>query len=298
MAMLDRLETITGSHPMATRTAPSKLGSPTGWPTLDLSIEGMLPSGVTEVFGEESVGKTSLVGSFLRAAQGQGARVALSATECLDLKYLEALGVNLSSLTVIRAGNLEDLLYLSRCFLDQEGAVLAIDSLTALYPSEEDARENFLHWNSCILDFLQYGYHNMPVGNVALAVNHVRTKKSVYGKYMNEKESAVRELGKYFTSRLELSRTDVSETSYTQVVNVVANDRVRPGFVCTLPADKGTGVRLDQDYLRAAVRLGFVKTNGVWYRDGDKVLGQGLVEAAKEFWHSPLWWKLHHAMYG
>ncbi len=113
----------------------------TGSLTLDIATGvGGIPRGrVTEIFGPESSGKTTLSLHIIAEAQKQGGAVAfIDAEHALDIAYAGQLGVNVDDLMVSQPDNGEQALEIAEVLI-RSGAVdvIVIDSVAALVPKAE-----------------------------------------------------------------------------------------------------------------------------------------------------------------
>jgi len=243
--------------------------------SLDLCLGGGVPSGITEIYGEESVGKTGLIGHLIARSQQLGLWVMLCSGEFLDIPYFIRLGVDVGNL-VVASGDLESIRDLVGRFLSRSpGRIAIVDSLSALQPTREDPGA----WNEAVYEFLQMKVANQ---SALVVVNQVRAKRSVDPdkKLTSGTESSARWVHDLYDARIELSRRDVHEESYTMVANVVANSQARPAVWVELPAVKGAGVDVRLDRLRAAVRAGIIRQKGPRFYLGFKHIGLGEEEAA------------------
>src|SRR5689334_5163881 len=114
---------------------------PTGAINLDAAIGvGGIPRGrVTEIFGPESSGKTTLALHVVAGAQRQGGAAAyIDAEHALDVEYAKKLGVNVDDLLVSQPDTGEQALEITE-ILVRSGAVdvVVIDSVAALVPKAE-----------------------------------------------------------------------------------------------------------------------------------------------------------------
>ena len=113
----------------------------TGNPTLDLALGvGGVPRGrITEVYGPEGAGKTTLALSVIAHAQRAGGTACfIDAEHALDLAWAATAGVDLSRLVVCRPECGEQALQVASLLL-ASGAldVLVVDSIAALVPKAE-----------------------------------------------------------------------------------------------------------------------------------------------------------------
>src|SRR5881296_3429981 len=114
---------------------------PTGAINLDAAIGiGGIPRGrVTEIFGPESSGKTTLALHVVANAQRQGGAAAyIDAEHALDIEYAKKLGVDIDNLLVSQPDTGEQALEITE-ILVRSGAVdvVVIDSVAALVPKAE-----------------------------------------------------------------------------------------------------------------------------------------------------------------
>jgi recombination protein RecA len=117
----------------------------TGNPTLDLALGvGGVPRGrITEVYGPEGAGKTTLALSVIAHAQQAGGTACfIDAEHALDLAWAATAGVDLARLVVCRPEHGEQALQVASLLL-ASGAldVLVVDSIAALVPRVELAAE-------------------------------------------------------------------------------------------------------------------------------------------------------------
>lgn len=237
--------------------------------SLDSGLGGGLISGVAEVFGEESVGKTALTGAMMRAAQNQGKLVVLVAGEYLDGPYLQMMGVDLWNVITVRGRWATPVLKSVAGLLEsQDNVSLFIDSATALRPSDDYPgawMKTMYEWVSDLPNVLRHQ------SNVVM-VNQVRAKKSVDAKkfFAGGSDSVARKMVDMFDARLEVSRSNVDESSYTMHVNILASSFGAPARVVDLPASKTHGVDLRRDLVRAALAAGVMSRAGsAYYLDGE-----------------------------
>ena len=127
---------------------------PTGAITVDVATGiGGIPRGrVTEIFGPESSGKTTLVQHIIAEAQKQGGVAAfIDAEHVLDYEYAKKCGVNVEDLYISQPDTGEQALEIAEALV-RSGAldVVAVDSVAALVPrSELDGEMGDSHgWSS------------------------------------------------------------------------------------------------------------------------------------------------------
>jgi recombination protein RecA len=287
-AVVGRMEEILGRSYNEERVVKSAVAVRTMIPRLDLALYGGIPSGVTEIFGPESSGKTALLGSILASAQQQKKATALIATEDLDIPYWQSLGVNLEDLLMIEIEDIRDAPELIAECVHEPEYVLGVDSITALR-GVYGAFEDFLQWRITILDLLRRANDRISASSALVVTSQVRARKSVdpVKTFAGGTESASRGVLEEFMTRLELSRREVQDDRYTMVVNVVANVFGPPARFIELPAVKGSGIDTDLDLIRLADELGLIERKGNWYQLGDR-LYHGAHAAARALEYRPV----------
>lgn len=105
-----------------------------------LTVIGGIPRGrITEVFGPESGGKTTLTLQTIAQAQKTGGvAVFIDAEHALDIEYARALGVDVDNLLVSQPDCGEDALEIVEAMIGSgEVAIVVVDSVAALVPRNE-----------------------------------------------------------------------------------------------------------------------------------------------------------------
>ena len=252
----------------------------TGLPSLDVCLGGGLPSGLTEIFGGMSVGKTAMCSTIIGQAQRDGMEVAYAPTESKEGEYLQRCGVNLSNLVVI-IGRGPDVL--GKCLTDwfQTGQrrLLVLDSINAARPYDQ----GHFDWNEWAFNFLETMKESVPLGSALVVTGQARFKRSADGKFEGTEESASRRVTDLFDVRLELVRNEVGVDDYTMLVNVVANINRQPGLFIDLRVEKGYGIDREEDIARAAMALGSVERMGSVYVMGGHRVAIGMAELKRLF---------------
>jgi len=255
------------------RTRPA-IALKTGIVSLDYATGGV-PAGVTEIYGAESVGKTSLLIDMLGVAQTFSKMdVAICPSEFFDQPYFSKRKVDLSSLLVFRAEYGEDVLELAGSFVTSgDNKALFLDSATGIRPEKDE----YANWAIMILSWLEHVVPRMGPSSCIVMTNQVRVKRSVDPTKMfaGGTDSTARRIAGIFDQRLELTREEVSEDRFTLVVNIVANTLRPPARFVQLPFIKGEGVDGWRDLVRAAAEVGVLEKRGTWYYCADMKIAQG-----------------------
>lgn len=253
--------------------------------SLDRLLGNGIPAGVVEVYGEESVGKTTFAATLIQAAQGAGLETALCMSEFFDKPRFAKLGVCLDDLLFIK-GRGEQVLGLGSEFISRsDRRLLVVDSLTNFRPEEDE----FDAWAHMVLGWLRHTTPYIRTGSAVVVVNQVRARisKNPGKMFAGGTTSAARRVVGLFDARLELSRSAVTETTYDLVVNVVSNVLAPPARFIHLPVIKEKGIDVWRDLVRVASIVGTLTKRGSWYYVGSYQLGQGEESTARSLEENP-----------
>jgi recombination protein RecA len=198
---------------------PSVAAIPTGSLTLDLALGiGGIPKGrITEVYGPEGAGKTTLALSVIAQAQQQGGTACYIDTEhALDLRWATSAGVDLSRLVLCRPESGEQALQVGGLLIGSGAvAVLVVDSVAALVPKAELAADIGERLPGVQANLLSQALRQLcgPIarsGTAVVVTNQLRQRAGTPG---NPTYTAGgRALGYYASIRLDLRRLqDVKE---------------------------------------------------------------------------------------
>lgn len=253
---------------------------PTGVASLDVALGGALPWGITEVYGDAGVGKTALLYEILSSAQTSGLTSVLVASEYLDLSYAEAIGVCLDQLVIISGGPGEWALSAIADLVRKGPCAVVIDTATSFRPEGDD---DPMAWSLMWAANLRKIALNMQPSSCVVVANQVRQSVSVepHRRFTGKLHSTGRRLADVFSTRLELSRSEVSPQGYELQINILCSPYTMPGRAVTVPATLGLGVNTLRDLVRCAAQRGVVRLEGSWYYYDDTQLGQGEAAAAR-----------------
>jgi recombination protein RecA len=192
---------------------PPVAAIPTGSLDLDLALGvGGIPMGrITEVYGPEGAGKTSLALSVIAQAQQQGGTAAYIDTEhALDLHWATSAGVDLSRLVLCRPEHGEQALQVASLLIDSGAvAVLVLDSIAALVPKAELAAEIGERLPGVQANLLSQALRQLcgPIarrGTAVMVTNQLRQRAGAPGSPTYT--AGGRALGYYASVRLDLRR--------------------------------------------------------------------------------------------
>ena len=267
---------------------------PTGIYTVDNYVIGTggIPLGkITEIFGPESSGKTTLVLHAIAEAQAQGKQAFfIDAEHALDPTYAAALGVDVDNLLINQPSCGEEALEVTEALI-RSGAfgMGAVDSVAALTPQAEidgemgDAMVG-LHARLMSQAMRKLTGATSKTGTALVFINQLREKIGVmYGN--PEVTTGGRALRFYASLRLEVRRTSSNKegdliVSNETRVKAVKNKLAPPFRETTLPIVFGHGFNKFGSIIEAGVKNGAIDKAGAWYSFCGERLGQGSENAA------------------
>ncbi len=268
---------------------------PTGALSLDLALGiGGLPRGrVTEIYGPESSGKTTLATHVVAEAQRNGGICAyVDAEHAMDPVYAKAIGVDIDELLISQPDTGEQALEITDMLI-RSGAldVVVIDSVAALTPRAElegDMGDTHVGLQARLMSqALRKLTSNLNKSNtICIFINQLREKIGVmFGS--PETTPGGRALKFYSSVRLDIRRIESIKNGMEVVgnrtrVKVVKNKCAPPFKQAEFDIMYGQGISREGSVLDLAVTESIVKKSGAWYTYDGEQLGQGR-ENAKTF---------------
>ncbi len=273
---------------------------PTGALTLDLALGvGGIPKGrITEIYGPESSGKTTLMLSVVSEIQKQGGVAAfIDAEHALDPVYASAIGVDLENLLVSQPATAEEALDITENLV-RSGAIdlVVIDSVAALVPKAEiegNFGDSFVGLQARLMSqALRKLTAAISRSKTAVVfINQIREKVGVM--FGNPETTPGGRALKFFASvRLDIRKImqlkKGGEVMGDRVRVKVAKNKVAPPFkIAEFDILYGKGINKEGSVLDAALDVGIVKRSGSWYSWGDVKLGQGRDNAVEYLKDNP-----------
>jgi recombination protein RecA len=268
---------------------------PTGSVALDIALGvGGIPRGrVTEIFGPEGSGKTTLGQHIIAQAQKAGGRAAyIDVEHAMDPAYAHTCGVNLDDLYVSQPDTGEEALEITETLV-RSGAidVIVVDSVAALVPRAEiEGDMGDAHVG------LQARLMSQALRKLTGAIGRTNTSV-VFINQLREKVGIVfgnpevtpggRALKFYSSIRIDLRRIETIKQGEkaigTRVKAKVVKNKVAPPFrVSEFDIMFNSGISREGDLVDLGTKLDIIKKSGAFFSYGDTRLGQGR-ESAKVF---------------
>ena len=268
---------------------------PTGALALDLALGvGGLPRGrITEIYGPESSGKSTLATHVVAEAQRNGGICAyIDAEHAMDPVYARAIGVDVDELLISQPDNGEQALEIVDTLV-RSGAidVIVIDSVAALTPRVELEGEMGQSHVGLQARLMSQALRKLTSNlnktkTICIFINQLREKIGVmFGS--PETTPGGRALKFYSSVRLDIRRIESLKAGVEIVgnrtrVKVVKNKCAPPFRQAEFDIMYGKGISREGSLLDTGVDMDIVKKSGAWYTYEGEQLGQGR-EKAKIF---------------
>jgi recombination protein RecA len=280
---------------MGERTTMDIEAVSTGAMSLDIALGvGGLPRGrVTEIYGPESSGKSTLAMHVVAEAQRNGGICAyIDAEHAMDPVYAKNIGVDIDELLISQPDTGEQALEIADMLIRSGSLdVVVIDSVAALTPRAEiEGEMGDAHVGlqaRLMSQALRKLTANLSKSNtIAVFINQLREKVGVmFGS--PETTSGGRALKFYSSVRLDIRRIESIKDGAEVIgnrtrVKVVKNKVAAPFKQSEFDIMYNRGISREGSVLDIGVDLGLVKKSGAWYTYEGEQLGQGR-ENSKEF---------------
>lgn len=268
---------------------------PTGSIALDAALGiGGIPRGrITEIYGAEASGKTTLALHIIASAQKLGGEVAfIDAEHALDPVYSEKLGVDIDALLVSQPSNGEQALEITEMLVRSNAIdVIVIDSVAALVPRAEIEGEMGDSHMGLQARLMSQALRKLTgiVSQSKCAVVFINQIRMKIGVMFGNPETTTggRALKFYSSVRLDVRRIasikegDQIIGSRTRI-KVVKNKLAPPFRNIECEILHGFGISREGELIDLGLDNDLVTRRGTWYSMGDTQLGQGR-EKSRQF---------------
>ena len=263
-------------------------GIPTGALSLDIALGGRgIPRGrVTELYGPESSGKTTLALHVIASAQKAGGVAAfIDAEHALDTTWAKRLGVDVSGMLVSQPDTGEQALDIAEMLIKSNSVdVIVVDSVAALTPRVELEGEMGDKHIGLQARLMSQAMRKLTgvIGKSKTAlifINQIRMKIGVmFGN--PETTTGGRALKFYSSVRIDIRRIATIKDNTGAIgsrarARVVKNKIAPPFRDAEFDIMFDRGISYEGDLIDLGVNNGIVEKSGAWINYGDVRLGQG-----------------------
>ncbi|MDX1608285.1 MAG: recombinase RecA [Candidatus Spechtbacterales bacterium] len=266
----------------------------TGSISLDIALGGGVPrSRVTEIYGPESSGKTTLSLHVIAEAQKNGGLCAfVDAEHALDPEYAKRIGVKMKDLLISQPDSGEQALDIVESLVRNGNLdLIVIDSVAALTPRAEIEGEMGDQQMGLQARLMSKALRKLTAiaqksDTAIIFINQIRMKIGVM--FGNPETTTGGNALKFYSSvRVEVRRAAKIKSGDEIIGNrvkakVVKNKTAPPFRTAEFDIFYNEGISYYSDLVNTGVKYDVVKRAGAWFSYEDEKLGQG-IDAAREY---------------
>lgn len=272
---------------------------PTGSLSLDLALGiGGVPKGrITEIYGPESSGKTTVALHIVAEVQKTGGKAAyIDVENALDPKYAKNLGVDVDNLLVSQPDTGEQALEIMEMLVRSSAIdVIVLDSVAALVPKAEiegEMGDSHMGLQARLMGQAMRKLTNVisKSNTVAIFINQLRSNMSPYG--AAETTTGGRALKFFASVRIDVRKKEVLKQGDQMIgsrthAKIVKNKVAPPFKVAEFDIMYGEGISKEGNIVDVATKMGIIGKAGAWFSYGEDKIGQGREAVKKLFKDKP-----------
>ena len=262
---------------------------------------GGLPRGrITEIYGPESSGKTTLALHCVAEVQKTGGTAAyIDAEHALDPVYAQKLGVDIDELFVSQPDSGEQALDITEALV-RSGAIdiVVIDSVAALVPKAEiegDMGDSHVGLQARLMSQALRKLTGViaRTGAIAIFINQLREKVGQMGYGSPETTTGGKALKFYASVRIDVRKIETLKGSDGQPIGSrtrikIVKNKVAPPFKqVEVDMMYGEGMSAIGSIMDMAIDRDMIKKSGAWFSYNDMRIGQGRENAKKYLKDNP-----------
>ena len=248
---------------------------------------GGLPRGrISEIFGPESSGKTTLALHVIAEAQRRGGMAAfIDAEHAVDPEYARKLGVDVDNLLVSQPDSGEQALEITEVLVRSAALdVIVIDSVAALVPRAElegEMGDSHVGLQARLMSQAMRKLSGVvsKTNTCLIFINQIREKIGVM--YGNPETTTGGRALKFYTSvRIDIRKVAAIKEGEVVIGNrtkakVVKNKMAPPFRNCEFDIVYGEGISREADLLDLGLEKRLLMKSGTWWSYGEMRIGQG-----------------------
>ncbi|GAA5414647.1 recombinase RecA [Ureaplasma ceti] len=269
-----------------------------------LGCKGIPKGRITEIYGNESCGKTTLALQIAKEATNNNQKVLFLDLEAsLDLNYVKGIGINLDNFYVAQAKNGELAFSLIEDALEKKSFdLIVVDSVAAMISElEYETKMESANLLGSHARLMSRGLRRiqLPLSQSQTAVifiNQVREKIGVL--FGNPETTTGGKALKFFSSlRIEVKKADLIKNGTDKIgikskITVIKNKLGKPYGTCFINIYFGEGFDEIADLLDYAIQTNIIKKSGSWYSHDEKNIAQGAKQLKQYAIDNPEWYAI------
>lgn len=266
-----------------------------------LGCNGIPKSKITEIFGNESCGKTTLALQIAKECSNNNQKVLfLDLESSLDLQYVKDIGIDINNFYVAQAKNGETAFGIIESALRNDSFdLIIVDSVAAMISElEYETKIESANILGSHARLMSRGLRRiqLPLSQSKTAlvfINQVREKIGVL--FGNPETTTGGRALKFFSSiRLEMKKVDLIKNGNDKIgiktrITIVKNKLGKPYTNCFINIYFGEGFDEISDLLDYGINANIIKKSSSWYSYDNKNIAQGIKQLKQYAIDNPEW---------